>query len=417
MRGDMPMDEIKLLTGSDMKGYVEIVADAFPMINLNTPEEREKFRQNIIKSIEAGFSAGAYGYFKDSELIGGTRLFDFPMNLFGHKILLGGLGLVAVHLAHKKEKVASQMIQYYFNHYDAKGVFLLGLYPFRPDFYKKMGFGFGGKAKQYQISPAKLPGGQSKKSIRLLTIDDKRLILDYTQQYMEKRHGFIQLSEFELEHFFEENKKIVGFEKNGRLEGYMTFFFQFDPREKYNIHVTGLFYNGREVLSELLYFLHSQADQVEKIIIDSHEEYFHFLTDNPSNGERAIFLHHQTNVEELGIMYRVINNRRLFESLSGHNFGGVTLALKLDIHDSYFPKNNESLIIQFENGKPKPAETDNYQVEIEMDIAEFSSMVMGVIPFSQLYQYSKAEISHREFLPVIDKLFFTGEKPVCYTRF
>lgn len=411
------MDEIKLLTESEIKDYVEIAANAFPMIKLSTPQEREKFRQTIIKSIKTGFSAGAYGYFKDGSLIGGIRLFDFPMNLFGHKILLGGLGLVAVHLAHKKEKVASQMIQYYFNHYDDKGVFLLGLYPFRPDFYRKMGFGFGSKAKQYQISPANLPAGLSKKSIRLLTPDDKQLMLDYYQQYSASHHGSIELTGFELDCWFEDHKLIAAYEKNGRLEGFLTFVFQPDPAGKYNIHITEFAYNGREVLVELLCFLHSQADQVDKIIIDSHEEYFHFLADNPANGERTIFLHHQTNVEELGIMYRVINNRRLFENLSGHNFGGVTLTLKLNIHDSFFPKNNENIIIQFENGKPKPAGTDNFQVEIEMDIAEFSSMVMGVVPFSQLYQYSKAEISHPEFLSVIDKLFFTREKPVCYTRF
>lgn len=197
----------------------------------------------------------------------------------------------------------------------------------------------------------------------------------------------------------------------------MTFFFQPDPKGKYYIHVTELLFNDREVLSELLCFLNSQSDQMEKIIIDTYDEYFHFLSDNPANGEPATFLHHQTNTEEAGLMYRVINNQQLFESLRDHNFNGVTLTLKLNIHDNYFLKNNESLIIQFENGRPNLVASGLNPVEIEMDIAEFSSMVMGVVPFSQLYRYSKAEISDTEFLTVIDKLFFTGEKPVCYTKF
>lgn len=411
------MDEIKLLKESDIQDYLEIVANAFPWIKINTLEDKLRLGQKISKSIEKGVSPGAYGYFKDGELIGGIRLFDFWMNMYRHKILLGGLSLVAVHLAHKKEKVASNLIQYYLNYYDSKGAFMVGLYPFRFDFYKKMGFGFGGKAKQYQIPPAKLPTGPSKKSIRLLTLNDKQQILDYNQQYLETHHGFIKLSEFELECLFEDQKKVAGFEKNGRLEGYITFFFQPDQKGKYNIHVTELLFNDREVLSELLCFLNSQSDQMEKIIIDTYDEYFHFLSDNPANGEPSTFLHHQINTEEAGLMYRVINNQRLFESLRDYNFNGVTLTLKLNIHDNYYLKNNESLIIQFENGKPKLVASGLNPVEIEMDIAEFSSMVMGVVPFSQLYRYFKAEISDTEFLPVIDKLFFTGEKPVCYTKF
>lgn len=205
--------------------------------------------------------------------------------------------------------------------------------------------------------------------------------------------------------------------KNGRLEGYMTFAFQPDPRQKYQIHVTSLLYNNREVLSEMLSFLHSQSDQVEKIILDTHDEYFHFLADNPATGEQSIFLHHQTSVEGLGIMYRVINCRSLFENLKDHDFGGVTLTLRLTVKDSYYPKNNDSFVIGFENGRPRIKDNEDCSLGITMDTSEFSSLIMGVVPFSRLYEYSKAEISDPRYLPEIDRLFFTPQKPECYTRF
>lgn len=114
------MEEIRLLTASEIREYIDIAANAFPMINMNTPEDKEKLCQQVIQSMETGFCGGAYGCFRDGRLIGGIRLFDFPMNMLGRKITLGGLGMVAVHLAFKKEKVASRMIQYYFEHYHAK---------------------------------------------------------------------------------------------------------------------------------------------------------------------------------------------------------------------------------------------------------------------------------------------------------
>lgn len=411
------MDEIRSLTPAEIDDYLEIAANAFPMIKMDTPADKEKMKSRILKSIATGLSAGAYGYFKDGELAGGMRFFDYTMNMLNQKVPMGGLGLVAVHLAHKKEKVCKQMLQYFLNHYYDRGAFLTGLYPFRPDFYKKMGFGFGAKTKQYRISPARLSGGPSKNSIRLLNIGDQPLILEYYNQLFEKRHGLLRRTELEVERMFEDNKKLAGYVKNGRLEGYLSFFFQPDPRGKFQLHITEMFYHDRDVLGELLCFLNSQADQVEQIIIDTHEEYFQFLADNPANGEQTILLHHQTNVEELGVMYRVINNRLLFESLTEHNFGGVTLTLQLNVHDNFFPKNNESLLIRFENGTPRVMESGEPELTVEMDIAEFSSLVMGVVPFSGLYQYSKAEISDREMVPVVDRLFSTGEKPACYTRF
>ena len=46
------MEEVRLLTAPEIKEYLEIAANAFPMIKMNTPEESEKFYQGIVKSME-----------------------------------------------------------------------------------------------------------------------------------------------------------------------------------------------------------------------------------------------------------------------------------------------------------------------------------------------------------------------------
>ena len=85
------------------------------------------------------------------------RLFDFRMTLHETAVSIGGVGGVAVDLAHKKQKVARDMILFFLRHYREKGAALTTLHPFRPDFYRQMGFGHGTKMNQYRVKPASLP--------------------------------------------------------------------------------------------------------------------------------------------------------------------------------------------------------------------------------------------------------------------
>jgi len=98
------------------------------------------------------------------------------MNLLSTKIPAGGIGFVGVHLLHKKEKVAKEILTYFIDHYKNLGASMALLYPFRPDFYKKMGFGFGTSMNQYKVKPSNLPKGNSKANISFAKEDEANYI-------------------------------------------------------------------------------------------------------------------------------------------------------------------------------------------------------------------------------------------------
>jgi predicted acetyltransferase len=54
------------------------------------------------------------------------------------------------------------MMLYFLRHYREQGAPLVALYPFRPDFYRQMGFGYGTKMDQHRVKPSALPRGPSK---------------------------------------------------------------------------------------------------------------------------------------------------------------------------------------------------------------------------------------------------------------
>ncbi|MCK4523802.1 sterol carrier protein domain-containing protein, partial [candidate division WOR-3 bacterium] len=60
----------------------------------------------------------------------------------------------------------------------------------------------------------------------------------------------------------------------------------------------------------------------------------------------------------------------------------------------------------------------NYaDIKISMDIAEFSSMIVGAIDLKTLYRYGLVEIKNAGKIDEINNIFKTMEKPFCLTDF
>ncbi len=62
-------------------------------------------------------------------------------------------------------------------------------------------------------------------------------------------------------------------------------------------------------------------------------------------------------------------------------------------------------------------ESGHYDVEVIIDVAELSSLVMGVITVQELYMLQQIKISHEQYLQLLQQFFFVFEKPKCTTAF
>ncbi|MGE7953313.1 hypothetical protein [Lysinibacillus xylanilyticus] len=56
-------------------------------------------------------------------------------------------------------------------------------------------------------------------------------------------------------------------------------------------------------------------------------------------------------------------------------------------------------------------------MEIAIDIAELSSLVMGVVTVQALFMLSKVKISDEQYLHALYQFFFVLDKPTCITAF
>jgi len=413
------MFEIRELDTPDQAPFVEIVSQAYPGWEIVSAQEKEQTREHIFRSSETVPTSRYYGAFLQGELVGGMRLHDLRLNMRGTRIGVGGVGLVAVHLLHKKEHVAREMLGYFLRHYRGRGMPLALLYPFRPDFYKQMGFGYGSKMNRYRFRPASLPRGSSRAHIRRLGPADRQMIWDYYHRVVDRTHGMLEWAPRELDSLLESPRAhLMGYVDEGRLHGYLLFRWQKGENEMINdLVVRALFYDSPAVLAELAAFLHTQADQIRHILMDTLDDSFHYLLHDPRNGSPEILYdeYQTTNVQGLGLMYRVLDTPALFR-LVGGGWGAGTCRLRLTVADTFLPENAGSTLLRFQDGQAAVVRQGRPDVELRLEVADLSSLLLGAVDLAALCRLGRAELSDAAWVGPLGRIL-AAEKPICTSLF
>lgn len=415
------MSIIKKLSAEEIPEFVKIVVNAYAGMMQNSPDFMERYTQQLIEIQENEDLIDFYGLFRDGKLLGGMRLNSFRMNLFSKMIDVGGVGLVAVDLLHKKEKVAKELIEYFTNHFQQKQSSIALLYPFRPDFYYKMGFGYGTKMNQYSILPSSFPNNTSKEGLIYLDSSHKELIKECHDNYARAHHGMILKTNHQLENMFKNQEhKLIGYVNNGVLESYMMFILNKQSDNNFlihNIEVKELIYHNPRALAKICTFVNSQADQAQRVILNTPDPNLEFLVGDARNGTNRLIpsVYHETNTSGTGLMYRIIDFHQFVNELKGVNFNQVSCNFKLKITDTFLM--NTEVKIALNKGYISIFEDSDVDFEVELNISDASSLFMGVIDAMSLYQYGRLRINKIEYIETLEKMFRATTKPICFTKF
>ncbi|MGD8857759.1 MAG: GNAT family N-acetyltransferase [Chloroflexota bacterium] len=409
------------LAQSDLDAFVEIMAGAYPGMKIDTVDDRQRLRNRLLSTYEEP-STTIYGLRQQGRLVAGMILYDFSMNVRGEMMLAGGLGSLAVDLLDRKRKAAKEMVSYYLEHYRQKSAALALLYPFRTDFYRRMGFGYGTKMNQYLFRPRALRVSTSERShIQYLDVDDLQRVLACYERFVTNTHGMILGSERQLKQVLSNPAiRTVGYVDGGQVLGYFSF--DFDRRGhflKNDLRLRQLLYEDSAVLQELLAFLQSLSDQFEWIGFNTQDNSFHHLLDDPRNRNDDLIpsVYHESNKQGVGLMYRIVDLRLLFESAANIRFGSQPLSLKIVLEDSFRPGNRNGLVVRFRDGRARLPDDESHDAVIQMDVSDFSSMFMGAISLEQLVSYGLATVSEPRLTREISELFAAVPEPVCMTAF
>jgi predicted acetyltransferase len=414
---------IRKLTNEEIHIFIDIVINAYPGIMQNSTDFKERFYNNLVDLQENDDSINLFGLFRNNKLIGGMRIHNYKMNLFSQTIEVGGVGLVAVDLLHKKEKVAKEIIDYFIHYFKELGTSLVMLYPFRPDFYKKMGFGYGLKMNQYILTPSSFPNITNKEGILFLDESHKELVRDCYNRYASRTHGMIYKTNNQLNSMFKNpNQKFVGYMIDGRLEGYLQFSFEKVREDNFlsnNLLIKEYIYENPLAFAKLNSFLHSQADQIQSVVLNSQDNSLQYLFHDPRNGSNRMIpsVYHETNTSGVGLMYRIIDIHTFASQLNHLNFNNITCSFSLKLIDTFLSDESSTYFINIKNGQLTMSDDNKSDFEIELDISDLSSLLMGAIDVSRLYHYGLLKIDNINYLETLEKLFMNRKEPKCSTAF
>jgi predicted acetyltransferase len=420
-----------------------LLADAYPVMKVTTAESLAGVAQRLRAQADQPLARYVVAE-RDGALAGAMRLFDYTMNVRGSDALAGGVGSVAVDLAHKRQGVARALIRWYLDHYRERGAPFAVLHPFRLDFYRKLGFGYGTPMRRYRFAPATLRTDGARGTARALGPADLDAVLACTERVRPRVNGLIAKHRVGMEQALNEpSLRYVGVEEAGVLRGYMQTTVKLDD-ERLNrnaLVVRDVHAEDDAAFAALLGYLRAQQDQFARIAIESQDDALYLASTDPrdgSDGSVAPPGAHPVAETGLGVMYRVLDVERAFAHLPAAD---APFTLRLDVEDDFFPATNGTWTFRFgPHGAPRLADGDEPNgaassadgapfsdaaqsdgktpdATLRLGIADLSSLVVGSLDLPALVRHRLATVEPASALARVARAFAVEQRPICNTRF
>jgi predicted acetyltransferase len=404
-----------------------LLADAYPIMRLNTAEALRKREQELAEIIPLPGTSVVVAE-RDGELVGAMRLYDYQMNVRGRDALTGGVGAVAVSRLHKRQGIARALIAWYLDAYRRRGAAFAALHAFRLDFYRALGFGYGTPVRRYRVAPAALRDGGARGTVRFLGEDDIDALLACDERVRKTSHGLIAKHRAPaVRNLTDAALRYVAVEADGEIKAFMQTSVLVNGmlaggdelRNRDELLVRDLTYEDESSFAALLGHLRSQQDQFARIVFETQDEAFYLTATDPRDGSDLAVAPpaaHRIAETGLGVMYRIVDVETALSHLPP---SAARLTLRLNVEDAFFPATAGTWTFRFgPSGAPQPGDAGAQpDAELTIGIADLSSVVMGSLRLRDVVRHRLATLEPREQLDRVDAAFRAEQPPYCTTRF
>lgn len=421
---------VKLIGPEYIEEYLTIYLNAYPAFKDIGDEGREEKRQIVLTSMKEDQHIHFYGLFEENTLIAVMKLIDFSMNLFGEMKSATGLMSLAVHPLHKKKGAALDMVRFFENYTKDSGGLVSLLLPFRMEFYRKMGYGYGSKLEEYRIPTLHLPACSKEDlaSMRILEKDDFSQVLSCHSCCTRKNHGMLEKFEDEIRDMKEDTQsRRIGYIEDGTLKGYIAFRFASDSEVNYTLNrmeVSEIVYDDSQVFRALLGFLRLQADLAQTVVLRTGEEDFYHILDDAQDvsGNYINFGFLQTNISAVGTMYKIPDIESFIAATKYRRFSADELSVTF-VCDDELNHEVKTFAVDFQSMDQNEsrwsliAQAEATDVTVHCKLSDLSSLFLGSCHLASLVRLGSIKLSNPEYLDRLDHLLHCQQKPWTNTDY
>jgi predicted acetyltransferase len=410
--------ELRRIGGEDPgnAALVGLYADAYTLLELDDAEKRRRYEEGLRATADDEGTVRLAAY-RDGVLVGAMRWYDFTMRLRDRDVFAGGLGAVAVSFDARRRGVGRDLVGAFVETYRRRGAVVALLHPFRHDFYRRYGFGYGTKMNAYRVDPASLPQNGDAGRVRQVDASMAPALAACYERVRQRTNGLIATSASDFRRRLERQglRAFAYFGDGGDVRGFVLarpYVGEPKTANANELRVYEPIVEGTDALLALLAYLRALRDQFRTIAVETQDDAFHFLLDDPRDGSGRIVqppAYHATNVQGSGVMYRVLDVARALEA-AGAQGGRGGVRATFSVADALIPQNGAPFEVALgaEGGE---------DVAVSLNVAEFSSFIVGSATLRALERYGLATFSRPGSAALLDRRFAADRPPLCTTAF
>lgn len=349
---------------------------------------------------------------EDGQIVAALTAIPFTIWIGGARMPMLGIAGVRNSIEARRKGHASALCIESIRRGRAQGYPVSVLYPFRFDFYRKLGWGAMAELIAYDFFPSSLPDFQSRRNVRRMRLDEMDAVANCYQRFAERGNCLVErpkaLWDIYLKEIRELKRIAMVYDREGRIEGYV--FFKLIPGESMLVQALEIYelvYENIESYQGLLGFVSSMRDQISNVKYWAHpEESFHMALKDPRDLERPILsgLVSRAGQFGLGSMIRVLDVKAALESRNNYNNAAGRVLLKL--RDGQIDENNGSFLLSLNDGKPIVSKEDDAQAPtVGMSIDVFSQLYAGALSAKRAHMLGLIETASADGVELLDRAF------------
>jgi predicted acetyltransferase len=272
----------------DARALAELWAGAFP----GEPRIERRLESLLEEEGPHGGLSTCHVAEMEGRFVGGLRHYPLEMSLHGVSYPTQGLAAVAVAPECRRMGIGRRMCVEALRMGRESGCLLSTLFPFRSDFYARLGYTLVGELHRYRFNTAGLPPFGGREEVGSLSEErGPGLLADFYSRMLPRTHGLIHRTAAMWRDRLSGRKMVYGvYRDDGSLSGYLiaTGSRERSP-ERHTLQVNELLAGDTDSYRALLGWLSAQRDQWPYIRHDALPgEHFHQLLPHPRTPGRAM---------------------------------------------------------------------------------------------------------------------------------
>jgi predicted acetyltransferase len=339
---------IRAASRADIRAVAELWAHAFPG------------KRTLVERMHALERNAGYGGIDDTvvahvdgRLAAALKMYRLTQHLAGAALPMMGLAAVAVAPWARRRGHGRTLCRWAVRAARERGDVLSALYPFKPAFYRSLGWGTAGELHTYVFAPEALVPTKEQRTVRLADPEDEPAIAACYERVARASNGLIARTEGIWRQHLDAPGSHVFVYEDGPLNGYVRVRYGRSRSPEHRpLFVDELIAETDAACDALLGWLSRQRELWRRIHYDAtpDEQFAHRLVDPRTpgfRGARRLWTHSARVIR--GPMVRVLDVATALERRRAWG-AAPTLALTLEVRDPELPENDGPFRVEHDAG-------------------------------------------------------------------